>query len=83
MLAVAIAPHGLMAVPQDEATLSQALHTVGLLRPHGLVGYWWQHTRLCPIFRHNSRVCNFVSHEAQKIEPLTEMDDLGLLRRER
>jgi len=48
MLAVAIAPHGLMTVPQDEATLSQALHTAGLLPPHGLVGYWWQHTRLCP-----------------------------------
>jgi hypothetical protein len=30
-----------------EATLSQELHTVGLPRPHVLVGYWWQNTRLC------------------------------------
>jgi hypothetical protein len=50
MLAVAISPRGLMTVPQDEATLSPELHTVGLLQPHVWVGYWWQHTRLCPPF---------------------------------
>src|SRR5262245_1375119 len=48
MLAVAIAPHSLMAVPKDEATWSQELHTARLLQPHVLVGYWWQNTRLCP-----------------------------------
>ena len=50
MLAVAISPRGLMTVPKDEATLSPELHTAGLLQPHVWVGYWWQHTRLCPPF---------------------------------
>jgi hypothetical protein len=31
-----------------EVTLSQELRTVGLLRPHVLVGYQWSHTGLCP-----------------------------------
>jgi hypothetical protein len=48
MLAVAISPRGLMTVLKDEATLSPELHTAGLLQPHVWVGYWWQHTRLCP-----------------------------------
>src|SRR5208283_4387385 len=30
-----------------EVTLSQELRTVGLLRPHVLVGYQWSHTGLC------------------------------------
>jgi hypothetical protein len=50
MLAVAILPRGLMTVSTDEATLSPELHTAGLLQPHVWVGYWWQHTRLCPPF---------------------------------
>ena len=32
----------------DEVTLSQELRTVGLLRPHVLVGYQSSHTGLCP-----------------------------------
>src|SRR5271157_5538885 len=31
-----------------EVSLSQELRTVGLLRPHVLVGYQWSHTGLCP-----------------------------------
>src|SRR5271157_4268769 len=31
-----------------EVTLSQELRTVGLLRPHVLVGYQWSHAGLCP-----------------------------------
>src|SRR5271165_5240051 len=34
-----------------EVSLSQELRTVGLLRPHVLVGYQWSHTGLCPGFR--------------------------------
>jgi hypothetical protein len=50
-----------------EATLSQELHTARLPRPHVLVGYWWQNTRLCPYFRsHNSYTCDFVSQPSQK-----------------
>jgi len=45
MLAVTLAPHGEMAVPADEAPGSQALHTARFLRPHVLVGYWWQNPR--------------------------------------
>ena len=41
---------GLLARPpgSGEVTLSQELRTVGLLRPHVLVGYQWSHTGLCP-----------------------------------
>src|SRR5207245_1789052 len=31
-----------------EDTLSQELRTVGLLRPHVLVGYQWSHIGFCP-----------------------------------
>src|SRR5271157_3646545 len=31
-----------------EVTLSQELRTVGLFRPHVLVGYQWSHAGLCP-----------------------------------
>ena len=31
-----------------EVSLSQECHTIGLLRPHVLVGYQWSHTGLCP-----------------------------------
>src|SRR5271166_3898873 len=34
-----------------EVSLSQECHTIGLLRPHVLVGYQWSHTGLCPSFR--------------------------------
>jgi hypothetical protein len=33
---------------RSEVTLSQELRTVGLLRPHVLVGYRWSHIGLCP-----------------------------------
>ncbi len=49
MLAVVIAPHGLMTTPiWSEASLSQELRTVKLLRLHVLVEYQWQNTGLCP-----------------------------------
>jgi hypothetical protein len=47
MLAVAISPHGLIAIRLNEATLSQELCTVGLLQPHILVEYQWQNIGLC------------------------------------
>jgi hypothetical protein len=40
MLVVVIAPRGLITVLADEVTVSQELHTAGLLPPHVLVGYW-------------------------------------------
>src|SRR5262250_934808 len=50
-----------------EATLSQELHTARLPWPHVLVGYWWQHTRLClGYLQHNSYSCDFVSQPSQK-----------------
>jgi len=49
-----------------EATLSQELHTARLPRPHVLVGYWWQNTRLClGCLQHNSYSCDFVSQPSQ------------------
>src|SRR5271165_1973533 len=47
-----------------EVTLSQELRTVGLLRPHVLVGYQWSHTGLCPGCRPviNNYIRSFVSH---------------------
>jgi len=40
MLVVVTSPRGLITVLADEVTLSQELHTAGLLPPHVLVGYW-------------------------------------------
>ncbi len=62
MLVVVIAPHGLMTTRVREATLFQALRTVRLLRPHGLVGHRWQNTGLHPgSSSHNKYVRDFVS----------------------
>src|SRR5439155_16429130 len=46
-----------------EDTLSQELRTVGLLRPHVLVGYQWSHTGLGPGRKtsHNRYFRGFVS----------------------
>ena len=46
-----------------EVTLSQELRTVGLLRPHVLVGYQWSHTGLRPGRKtsHNRYIRSFVS----------------------
>jgi hypothetical protein len=48
VLAVTIFPHGLIATLTSEATLSQELHTVGLLQLHVLIGYRWQNIGLSP-----------------------------------
>ena len=50
-----------------EDTLSQELRTVGLLRPHVLVGYQWSHTGLCPGGKasHNKYIRSFVSQPPQ------------------
>ena len=62
MLGVTPALRSLGVIRSDEATLSPGLRTAGLLQPRAWVGYWWQHTRLCPLC-HNSRLLDFVSHE--------------------
>ena len=49
MLGVATLAHAFVTIPQDEAPLSQQLHTPPLPVTHVLVGYWWQNTRLCPV----------------------------------
>src|SRR5207248_10897936 len=50
-----------------EDTLSQELRTVGLLRPHVLVGYQWSHTGFCPGSKasHNKYIRSFVSQSPQ------------------
>jgi len=50
-----------------EDTLSQELRTVGLLRPHVLVGYQWSHTGFCPGGKasHNRYIRSFVSQSPQ------------------
>jgi hypothetical protein len=61
-LAVVHAPSRGVHHLYGEATLSQELHTARLPRPHVLVGYWWQHTRLyLGHLQHNSYSCDFVS----------------------
>ena len=62
MLGVTPALRSLGVIRSDEATLSPGLRTARLLQPHAWVGYWWQHTRLCPLC-HNSRLLDFVSHK--------------------
>ena len=49
--------------PEGEVTLSQELRTVGLLRPHVLVGYRWSYIGLCPGCKssHNRHIRSFVS----------------------
>ena len=49
--------------PEGEVTLSQELRTVGLLRPHVLVGYRWSYIGLCPGCKssHNRNIRSFVS----------------------
>jgi hypothetical protein len=53
--------------PEGEVTLSQELRTVGLLRPHVLVGFRWSYIGLCPGCRpsHNRHIRSFVSHLPQ------------------
>lgn len=46
MLAVIFSPRGLKTTFIGEATLSQELHTAGLLQQHVLVEYQWQNTGL-------------------------------------
>jgi hypothetical protein len=50
-----------------EVTLSQELRTVGLLRPHVLVGYRWSHTGLRPGCKssRNKYIRSFVSQPPQ------------------
>src|SRR5215469_18587113 len=54
---------GAPATQLGEDTLSPELRTVGLLRPHVLVGYQWSHTGLCPGRKtsHNRYIRSFVS----------------------
>ena len=54
---------GAPATQLGEDTLSQELRTVGLLRPHVLVGYQWPHTGLCPGYKasHNRYIRSIVS----------------------
>ena len=53
--------------PEGEVTLSQELRTVGLLRPHVLVGYRWSYIGLCPGCKssHNRYIRSFVSQLPQ------------------
>ena len=53
--------------PEGEVTLSQELRTVGLLRPHVLVGFRWSYIGLCPGCKssHNRYIRSFVSHPPQ------------------
>ena len=53
--------------PEGEVTLSQELRTVGLLRPHVLVGYRWSYIGLCPGCKssHNRYIRSFVSQFPQ------------------
>jgi hypothetical protein len=53
--------------PEGEDTLSQELRTVGLLRPHVLVGYRWSYIGLCPGCKssHNRYIRSFVSQLPQ------------------
>ena len=53
--------------PEGEDTLSQELRTVGLLRPHVLVGYRWSYIGLCPGSKssHNRYIRSFVSQLPQ------------------
>ena len=53
--------------PEGEVTLSQELRTVGLLRPHVLVGYRWSYIGLCPGCKssHNRYIRSFVSQPPQ------------------
>ena len=53
--------------PEGEDTLSQELRTVGLLRPHVLVGYRWSYIGLCPGYKssHNRYIRSFVSQPPQ------------------
>ena len=53
--------------PEGEDTLSQELRTVGLLRPHVLVGYRWSYIGLCPGYKssHNRYFRSFVSQPPQ------------------
>jgi len=52
---------------EGEDTLSQELRTVGLLRPHVLVGYRWSHTGLHPGCKssYNRYIRSFVSQPPQ------------------
>ena len=50
MLGVVTSAHAFVTILQDEATLSQQLHTPPLPVTHVLGGYWWQNTRLCPVY---------------------------------
>ena len=50
MLGVATAAHACVTIPQDEAPLSQQLHTPPSPVTHVLGGDWWQNTRLCPVY---------------------------------
>ena len=50
MLGVVTSAHAPVTIPKDEATLSQQLRTPPLPVTHVLVGYWWQNTRLCPVY---------------------------------
>src|SRR5207248_6240738 len=54
-----------------EDTLSQELRTVGLLRPHVLVGYQWSHTGFCPGGKasHNRYIRSFVSQSPTNRSP--------------
>ena len=53
--------------PEGEVTLSQELRTVGLLRPHVLVGYRWSYIGLHPGCKssHNKYIRSFVSQLPQ------------------
>ncbi len=53
--------------PEGEVTLSQELRTVGLLRPHVLVGFRWSYIGLCPGCKssHNRLIRSFVSRLPQ------------------
>ena len=53
--------------PEGEVTLSQELRTVGLLRPHVLVGFRWSYIGLCPGYKssHNRHIRSFVSQPPQ------------------
>ena len=53
--------------PEGEVTLSQELRTVGLLRPHVLVGYRWSYIGLCPGCKssHNRHIRSFISQPPQ------------------
>lgn len=58
-LAAAGSPRGFPTHPEVETTLFQTLRTPALPPAHGLVGYWWQNTRL---YRSLNCECTTATH---------------------